>query len=49
LARYGCGALLQTFVDADDGSGRFSFSQLEGGVSMLMVSPVFPDVLFCFL
>ena len=30
LARYGCGALLQTFVDADDGSGRFSFSQLEG-------------------
>lgn len=49
LARYGCGALLQTFVDADDGSGRFSFSQLEGGVSMVMVSPVSPDVLFCFL
>lgn len=30
LARYGCGALMQTFCDADEGSGRLSFSQLEG-------------------
>eukprot|EP00438_Fugacium_kawagutii_P012004 Skav213765 [mRNA] locus=scaffold3859:366332:369945:- [translate_table: standard] len=31
LARYGSGALLQTFGDADvEGSGRLSFSQLEG-------------------
>lgn len=31
LARYGAGALQQTFADADeDYSGRLSFSQLEG-------------------
>ena len=37
LARYGCGALMQTFCDADDeGSGRLSFSQLEGGILLGM-------------